>query len=57
MATEDLSAENVVHVDNNVSVAARVFTEASILEQFQPQQQESNRADVCDKETVDEVAP
>lgn len=57
MATEDLSAEIAVNVDNNVSVAAQVFTEACILEQFQPQQQESNRADVCDKETVDEVAP
>ena len=58
MVPEDISAESIVDVDNNVIATAPVITVDDILEQFQKDHSpESDEEDVCDDESLNDEVP
>ena len=56
MVPEDISAESIVDVDNDVIAAAPVITDDDILEQFQKDHSpESDEEDGCDDESLNDL--
>ena len=58
MVPEDISAESIVDVDNDVIATAPVITDDDILEQFQKDHSpESDEEDGCDDESLNDEVP
>ena len=58
MVPEDISAESIVDVDNDVIAIAPVITDDDILEQFQKDHSpESDEEDDCDVESMNDEVP
>ena len=58
MIPEDISAESIVDVDNDVIATAPVITDDDILEQFQKDHSpESDEGDGCDDERLNDEVP
>ena len=58
MVPEDISAESIVDVGNDVIATAPVITDDDILEQFQKDQSpETDEEDGCDDESLNDEVP
>ena len=58
MVPEDISAESIIDVDNDVIATAPVITDDDILDQFQKDHSpESDEEDGCDDESLNDEVP